>query len=274
MPEISEVRLSSEFVSKIGKQHRFVRIEKSPVSKVKTDLKVHYNVFTVDSISRGKEMVLHIIGRNETHQTGCLTMKVTLGMSGAWIFYDPQNPEMQKYDKHTHLRFFTEEGKILGLYDVRRFAKWSWTDFDKRRSPCIFRETEDFKARLLSNWFTHKDFKKHRLSEIMMSQSWFNGVGNYLRAEILYRFDKNPFTISSEIAEDELKNLIEITINCVNQSYKLGGGQLKDWKNPDGENPSSFNEWMKCYGKLEKTLDSTGRTYWYDKKWNLSGEDI
>jgi endonuclease VIII-like 1 len=274
MPEISEVRLSSEFVSKIGKNHRFERIEKSPVSKMKTDLKVHYKTFTLDSSSRGKEMALHIIGKDETVTglTGCLTMKVTLGMSGAWVFYDPADPKNEKYHKHTHLRFFTTEGKILGLYDVRRFAKWTWNDFDPRRSPCIFKETEKFRERLVNNWFTHKDFKKNRLCEIMMNQGWFNGVGNYLRAEILYRFDKSPFTIASEISPKELETLIEITINCVNQSYKLGGGQLKDWKNPDGEDPTSFHEWMKCYGlkTSEKTLDATGRTFWFDKKWKVA----
>jgi endonuclease VIII-like 1 len=237
---------------------------------MKTDLKVHYKTFTLDSISRGKEMILHIIGKNEMDQTGCLTMKVTLGMSGAWVFYDPSDPKNEKYHKHAHLRFYTTDGKILGLYDVRRFAKWTWNDFDPRRSPCIFRETEKFRERLIDNWFSHKDFKKNKLSEIMMNQSWFNGIGNYLRAEILYRFDKDPFTVANQITTKELEKLIEITINCVNQSYKLGGGQLKDWKNPDGEDPSSFNEWMKCYGKLEKTLDATGRTFWYDKKFSTN----
>ena len=271
MPEISEVRLSSEFVSKIGKTHKFVKIEKSPASKIKTDLSLDFKEFTVNSISRGKEMQLRISESGAEE----LKMKVTLGMSGAWVFYDPEDSRSEKYHKHTHLRLFTKEGKILGLYDVRRFAKWSWNDFDQRRSPCIFHETTSFREKLISNWYTHKDFKKNRLCEIMMNQGWFNGVGNYLRAEILYRFDKSPFTISSEISPKELETLIEITINCVNQSYKLGGGQLKDWKNPEGEDPSSFHEWMKCYGlkTSEKTLDATGRTFWYDKKWKVE-EDI
>jgi hypothetical protein len=47
----------------------------------------------------------------------------------------------------------------------------------------------------------------------------------------------------------------------------LGGGQLKDWKNPDGEDPASFKEWMKCYGIMEKTVDGTGRAFWFDPKW-------
>ena len=66
---------------------------------------------------------------------------------------------------------------------------------------------------------------------------------------------------------DDSNNLIALTVGCVKQAYKLGGGQLKDWKNPEGEDPTHFKDWMKCYGRLEKTLDRTGRTFWYDKKW-------
>ena len=267
MPEIAEVRLTSEFISKMGKLGTFIRLEKSPVSKVKTDLTIPYKTFTIDSKSRGKELSLQFIGKNEMNQTGMMNMKVTLGMSGHWVYYDPRNLDNEKIHKHTHLRLYDLNGHVLGLCDVRRFAKWTWADFDDKRSPCIFKEELKFADNIRNNWYTHKDFQKHTLSEIMMSQRWFNGVGNYLRAEILYRLDRNPFMKASDLKKKDLESLIALTIGCCNQSYKLGGGQLKDWKNPSGEDPSSFEEWMKCYSKLEKTLDGTGRTFWYDKKW-------
>jgi endonuclease VIII-like 1 len=267
MPEIAEVKLTSEFISSIGKKTRFKRIEKSPVSKVKTDLNVPYKTFTVDALSRGKEMMVYCIGTNEIGQTGRLGLKVGLGMSGTWIHYDPKLPENEKYHKHTHLRFIDENDHVLGMCDIRRFGKWTWSDFDERRGPCPISEELKFADNLRDNWEKHKDFKKHKLSEILMSQKWFNGVGNYLRAEILYRLDRNPFMIASDLKKEDLNNLIALTIGCAKAAYKLGGGQLKDWKNPTGEDPSSFKEWMKCYGKLEKVTDGTGRTFWFDTKW-------
>jgi len=275
MPEISEVRLTSEFVNKF-RSKIFIKLEKSQASKVKTDLsEMKFENFLVSSASRGKEMLLIFADSNfwKTWKTEppkeemFKRMKVTLGMSGAWIYYDPSDKKYEKYHKHVHLKLVDEKGFILGLYDVRRFAKWSWNDFDTKRSPCIFREELKFSDNLRDNWYTHKDFEKQTLSEIMMNQRWFNGVGNYLRAEILYRLNRNPFMKASDLKKEDLESLIALTISCCNQSYKLGGGQLKDWKNPNGEDPSSFDEWMKCYGKLEKTLDATGRTFWYDKKW-------
>ncbi len=264
MPEIAEVKLSSEFISKHGSK-TFVKIEKSPFSKIKTDLTLlSYDRFKVISTTRGKEMILIFICMNTGNS---LEMKVTLGMSGAWIFYDPVDQKTEKYHKHTHLRIFTENGFILGLYDVRRFAKWSWGTFDSRRSPCPLEESLEFRSNLSKSWKTHRDFKKNQLCEILMNQAWFNGVGNYLRAEILYRLDKDPFQIAAELDDKDVEELANLVIDCAKVAYKLGGGQLKDWKNPEGADPTSFKEWIKCYGIMEKIVDGTGRAFWFDQKW-------
>jgi endonuclease VIII-like 1 len=271
MPELAEVKLTSELIHSVGGR-TFVKIEKSPVSKVKTDLtELKFSKFNLKSSSRGKELVIDFWREDVPFQEAEMKrMKVTLGMSGSWVYYDPRNIENEKIHKHTHLRIIDNDGFILGLYDVRRFAKWHWKDFDlKGRGPCPFHESLKFSDNLRDNWYKHKDFKGHKLSEILMSQKWFNGIGNYLRAEILYRLDVNPFMIASELPKDKLEPLIVLIIGCVEQAYKLGGGQLKDWKNPNGENPVSFNEWMKCYGKAEKMTDRSGRTFWYNKKWSL-----
>ena len=269
MPELAEVKLTSEFIHKLGSK-TFVKLEKSPVSKVKTDLsEMQFSKFNLKSSSRGKELVIDFWKEDAPFQLSLSKrLKVTLGMSGMWVYYDPLKSENEKIHKHVHLRITDDKGFILGLCDIRRFAKWTWSNFDtKGRGPCPFHEQLAFSDKLRDNWYTHRDFKKHKLSEILMSQFWFNGIGNYLRAEILYRLDVDPFMIASGLPKDKLEPLIAITIGCVQQAYKLGGGQLKDWKNPDGEDPSSFDEWMQCYGLLEKTLDGTGRTFWFDKKW-------
>lgn len=269
MPEVAEVRLSSDFVKKHGNK-KFVKIEKSPVSKVKTDLsQFSSDYFHVSSLSRGKEMVIDFADMNLEAGVAhsCKRMKVTLGMSGCWMYYDPRDERFEKYHKHVHLRFIDEKGNILGLYDVRRFAKWSWGNFDSNRGPCPLSQELEFGDNLRENWYTHKDFKKLKLSEIMMNQRWFNGVGNYLRAEILHRLDRNPFMTSSDLPLEDLNNLIALTVGCSKTAYSLGGGQLKDWKNPEGTDPTSFKEWIKCYNLLESCTDATGRTFWFDKKW-------
>jgi endonuclease VIII-like 1 len=113
----------------------------------------------------------------------------------------------------------------------------------------------------------HKDFDKPA-HEALMNQQWFNGIGNYLRAEILGKWDKNPF--------QPIRNLITPTflnhlISQVHDSYELGGGELYTWLNENStpiKRDMTWNEWMQFYGKKESVKDKQKRTFWFDKKWS------
>jgi endonuclease VIII-like 1 len=270
MPELAEVKIMSDFINAIVAEDTFFEyIEKSPVSKVKTDLTVfNEGVFTMHAKSRGKELMLHMeqIGGSVdgaiTHNLLC-----SMGMSGNWIYMKESSPSMESALKHSHLRLKTTQGNWLFLYDPRRFAKWRWVeDWTKNRGYCPLTEYNNFMGYIKSNTYSHKDFRKP-LNELLMSQKWFNGVGNYLRAEILYRLDINPFQPANNLTTDELDELIKIVHLCVRDAYSLGGGQLKDWHNPYGTEGETFKEWVKCYGILNSVIDKTGRKFWYDPKW-------
>lgn len=273
MPELAEIKIMGDFINQcVAYDSFFEKIEKSPVSKVKTELDVFEGgVFTINAKSRGKELMFHLelVGGDIN---GAITKNFicTMGMSGNWIFMRGDSPKLEQAFKHGHLRFKTTRGNWLILYDPRRFAKWKWVDsWGRGRGPCPLTEYNLFQEDLRSYWFKHKDFNRP-LNELMMSQRWFNGIGNYLRAEIVYRLDINPFQPANTLDPVQVANLIKITHLCVRDAYALGGGQLKDWHNPNGTDGASFNEWVKCYGKLESIIDKTGRKFWYSPKWKVA----
>jgi endonuclease VIII-like 1 len=273
MPELAEVKIMSDFINSMVAQDPFFEsMEKSPVSKVKTeDNPFEGGVFTMHAKSRGKELLLHMemIGGDID---GAVTKNLLMGMgmSGSWIYMRNDSPNLEKALKHGHLRFRTTKGNWLIMYDIRRFAKWKWTDgWNKGRGPCPLTEFNDFQLNLLTRWKKDKAFGKG-LNEILMNQSYFNGVGNYLRAEILYRLDIDPFQPINQISLNMLHELIKITHECVSEAYILGGGQLRDWKNPVGVDAKNFDEWVQCYGKLASCTDKTGRRFWYNPKWENS----
>ena len=51
------------------------------------------------------------------------------------------------------------------------------------------------------------------------------------------------------------------------EAYKIGGGSIKDWKNPYGDQKITMDQWMQCYGKKQSTIDKTGRTLWYSEEY-------
>lgn len=103
-------------------------------------------------------------------------------------------------------------------------------------------------------------FKKP-MCEVMMNQQYFNGIGNYLRAEILGRIDDNPFRPAHEYITRNRDLLFELCkkIPLESYRYKIEKGMTYDGKEP----------FLKYY-KSEKSLsveDGGGRTFWYDYKW-------
>jgi len=263
MPELAEVKLMSDFINK-HTDKIFTKISKSDVSKVSTNLNISYPKFKIRSKTRGKELLIEIHPLDPGEKT-LYRLRVTLGMSGNWIYYKPGDTSLEKEIKHVHLYMEDEIGNRLGLSDVRRFAKWSWNNFNTDRGHDPLSDYGNFTKTVIDNYKTNNDFKKP-LCEVLMNQKWFNGIGNYLRAEILDRANINPFQPASNLSLEKITDVLRLCNKCVSEAYILGGGQLKDWKNPDGTDPTSFNEWMKCYGKKESKVDSQGRRFWYDAK--------
>jgi len=270
MPEVAEVKIMSDFINNVvGLDTFYEYIGKSEVSKVKTDLDVFEDgIFSITAQSRGKELILNLeLVGGDVSNVLIKRLSCSMGMSGNWIYIKKDSEKLEQALKHGHLRFKSTRGNYLILYDPRRFAKWKWTDtWTKGRGNCPLTEYNDFSLILRTNIYKHKDFNKP-ISEILMNQKWFNGIGNYLRAEILYRLDINPFQPANQLTHQEVDLLCTITHLCVRDAYQLGGGQLKDWYNPNGVNGNSFNEWVMCYGKMSSIIDGTGRKFWFDPKW-------
>ena len=276
MPEIAEVKIMGDFINFVSSQEKlFKKIEKSEVSKVKTDLDVFDGaVFMVSAKTRGKEMMLEFsLMGSEVNGAEKRNLAVTLGMSGNFAYVKKESDIFDRVMKHSHLRMETVSGNFLVLHDVRRFAKWKWTNgWGRGRGPCPLTEFNQFSEHLKTYWFKHKVFNA-RLNEILMNQSLFNGIGNYLRAEILYRMNINPFQSANQLSPMEVDSLIRMSYLCCQEAYRLGGGELKDWVNPNGSNAKTFQEWMVCYGKGSSVVDKTGRRFWYDPQWEKYAVD-
>lgn len=270
MPELAELRLTADYINQESENRIFYGVKKNPVHKGK-EVKVPFNEFTISAESRGKELMLKITQVNSSYQVKLL---MTMGMTGYfdWI-------ASGTVSKHSHLRFQSENGS-LDFVDVRRFGKWKLVeDWSDNRGPDPTQQFQDF-VRNIKNNLHKKDFDKP-ICEVLMNQKWFNGIGNYLRAEILYRMDINPF-ISAREALTNNNSIYSLCRTIPETAYLLGGGELKDWKNPFHfetveDVKFGWKEFVQCYGKpgMATMIDNNGkgRRFWYDPKWQQADEE-
>jgi len=255
MPELAEIKIMSDYINKVCQEKDFTSIafsESANSRKLGIIQPTDLQIFGISSQARGKELMLNLI------QGGSVFMKISfsMGMSGFWLMC-----HRDQVPKHTHLLFNTFNNYCLCLVDVRRFARWKISnDWSQNRGPCPLIEFKEFKNNILQN-LHRKEFNKP-IHLVLMNQQYFNGIGNYLRAEILFRALQNPFTDARKAIEEN-PLVLDLCKQIPAESYILGGGQLKDWDNPFEVPSGGFNEWIQCYGKNIKTIDKNGRTLWY-----------
>lgn len=261
MPELAELKLTANFINRAAGGRIFNEVHKNPEHKGAL-IQVPFDKFNIQAISRGKELLMFLYDYSSNQ---VMTIRWTMGMAGHFRLSRKGDE-----NKHSHLVFGATDNTSLCFVDVRRFGKWKLADsWSTNRGPDPTTEFEDFKANVLQN--LHRPEFDKPISEVLMNQRYFNGIGNYLRAEILYRFDRSPFMSAREAIETAGDELFMLCRAVPELAYKMGGGEIKDWQNPFGtqDYPGRTAGFFLCYGNetMSQLVDKTGRRFWYHPKW-------
>ncbi|XP_067837215.1 endonuclease 8-like 1 [Heptranchias perlo] len=288
MPEGPELHLASKFVNRVCSGIVFSgKVEKSTVSK-NCDVPFTCATYIISAVSRGKEVKLTLIPIKEDIKTdavehecelpGSMDIIFRFGMSGSFKL-----TAEEEVPKHAHLKFFTKERpkQVLCFVDPRRFGSWEVNGtWQLDRGPCVMFEYEKFRLNVLSN-LSHKAFDKP-ICEVLLNQKYFNGIGNYLRAEILFRLKVPPFEKARTVLESLLHKVktVELTLSkkikvklanpdllelchvLPMEVINLGG---KGYDPEHSDDSSAFEEWLRCYcvAGMQSLCDGNGRIIWF-----------
>ncbi|XP_027029259.2 endonuclease 8-like 1 [Tachysurus fulvidraco] len=295
MPEGPELYLASVFVNTACAGVLFTgSVEKSEVSKG-VEVQFSSDSYQITATSRGKEVRLTLTpiktdtrgeSRSGPNQAP-MDVVFRFGMSGYFSF-----TAKSELPKHSHLRFYTKEDpqRVLSFVDVRRFGSWQPDGhWQKDRGPCVILEYKSFREKVLSN-LADKAFDRP-VCEALLNQKYFNGIGNYLRAEILYRLRIPPF-VKARTALEGLKPQNENTMNVKEEprteaEEKAGVDEKKTESqdllslchtvplevvnlggkgyDPQKRDYTKLISWMQCYSVegMNSARDINGRTIWF-----------
>jgi DNA-formamidopyrimidine glycosylase len=141
---------------------------------------------------------------------------ITLGLTGELMLED---------DKYTRVVFETNKGKFY-LRDMRNFGtvKFIFTkeEMIKKLSQLGLEPIDkDFSYPMFIQTLGKKRNLNKMIAIVLMEQDVFAGIGNYLRAEILYDANIYPMKKTGELTEDELKRLYKSMKKVVKTSYAI-----------------------------------------------------
>ena len=179
---------------------------------------------------------------------------------GRWIFgkgtwsSEIKGPLQEKTNSYIHLLFTLDNGQMLALSDLRKFAKvelWKTKDLEnsevmKKLGPEPLKKNFSFEKfkEALGNYLKLK--RKGKIKQVLMDQNIIAGIGNIYSDEILWRAKIHPFEEASRMKERDLKNIYRFLKDVLKKSIILKGESFSDFRTPSGEK-GGFDSIRKAY---------------------------
>lgn len=171
----------------------------------------------------------------------------TLGMSGSW---------KKEKSKHGHVEFLMEDGSSLYFTDMRNFGTLKFVDsFETTQKKIGSIGPDHLNHEISDKIFSDRLLRRKNgtLAEVLMDQKIIGGIGNYIKAEVLYRARLSPHRLVSSLTESDFSNLNKATKEVVTSSYLSRGATIKTYSGMDGER-GDFVFSFQVYGRKECEL--------------------
>jgi formamidopyrimidine-DNA glycosylase len=241
MPELPEVETVVRGLEPIWQGRRFARVEarrpdlRSPLPH---DLGQRLVGATVTGLSRRAKYGLVHTDRGDT-------MIFHLGMSGR-MRLDP--PEL---DKHDHVLFETDEGRVVAFNDARRFGSLDFAATDTLDAhpalaglgpePLGDVLTPDHLARAFAG-------RASPVKALLLDQRVVAGLGNIYVCEALHVAGIRPERLGRDVTAQEAGRLAPAIQGVLHAAIEAGGSTLRDHAQVNGELGYFQNQW-RVYGR-------------------------
>lgn len=198
---------------------------------------------------RAKNVLINVSGNPAEGRAGS-TILIHLKMTGHLLYGKykfgngkwlptAEGPLSDPYNRFIHLAFSLSNKKTLVLSDARKFAKIFVFDTDKTYKTL---DLMKLGPEPLHERFTYKIFsdqlqkKLHgKIKTVLMDQTIISGIGNIYSDEVLWMSYVHPETRVKDLEEKNLKMIFQNIKKVLNESIKMGGDSMSDYRNPHGE---------------------------------------
>ncbi len=167
----------------------------------------------------------------------------------------------ERVNGYIHVMFWLNNGKMMGLSDLRKFAKVLVVDENN------FKSLEDVKnigPDPLKPDFQFKEFrslitkKRGVIKKVLMDQNVISGIGNIYADEILFIARIHPLSKVEKLGDKELKTIFEATKKILKKAVKLRGTSTSDYRDTSGKKGGYGNVRLVYHREGEKCPNKCG----------------
>ena len=218
MPEGPEVQRSADLLHD-ALAGRTIRAFGARTKAARAWLEKHPDAFVGQKVERVWAHGKHLVGEVE----GGLFFHSHYLMWGRWMVVPPDAPEVETRDRRERARIVTDDAAAL-LYSAPKFTvgrgdPYAHVPALPLLGPDVLAEpfdADEFLRRLALQ-------PDRAIGSALLDQSVAAGVGNYLRAEILYACRMDPWRLAGELDEAERACLAETVPRLSQQAYREHG---------------------------------------------------
>jgi formamidopyrimidine-DNA glycosylase len=133
----------------------------------------------------------------------------------------------------------------LGMGWLHVFTYSEYYDKRAKSPPCLIRDNVTFET------FVQRIMWDKPLYLVLNDQKIIEGIGNYLRAEILYAAKLSPHRLVTSLSQEDLWRLYNCTMTIMKKAYECGGCALRDYTHPEGKERSTYSIYLRVYGRVD-----------------------
>lgn len=166
----------------------------------------------------------------------------SLNINGRWTIKKPTS---------VHIQIIFDDSSIY-FTDSDSRANFSFVEENSENFNHIFKNvgpdlmSDDFELDFFIERIKLKKYKNRKLHELLLDQECFSGIGNYIRADVIYdsklQYDKTIISLTNE----ELKRLFISIRKIMFESYRNNGFTFSSYYDVEG-NAGKYK--TKVYGK-------------------------
>jgi formamidopyrimidine-DNA glycosylase len=230
MPELPEVETVRQGLEKELLGARFIETEqrradlRMPLPK---NLAARLKGRRIESITRRAKYILVTLDNSET-------LLLHLGMSGRMILSKVRGVT----DKHDHLIFTFDNGRVLHFNDPRRFGlcdlipKGGLAHYKLLRHLGLEPLGKDLTAAALAEKFKGR---KRNIKDTLMDQQLIAGIGNIYASEALFYAGISPRRAAGRCTKEQLAKLVPAIRKVLTAALESGGSTLRNYRHANGD---------------------------------------
>lgn len=253
-PKLINLLENKKGVLKLIKKPALKDFEK--VIKGKKIIKAHRRAKNaLIDLSDGYMMLVH------QKMTGHLLVGKWKIVGGKTVVIEPKSIAGDPYNRFVHVIFYLNDGNMLALSDMRKFAK---IILGKKEDLENLPELKDLGPEPLDKDFKFSDFKSiisqktGKIKQVLMDPKVISGIGNIYSDDILWLSKINPFKPANKISEDSFKELFKAIRTILNKAIKLRGSSISDFRDTSGKKGGYGNVMLAYQREGEKCFRNDG----------------